>query len=130
MKLQQVIDAILYMNDEKQLSLKEIYDYDIDKDGKIGKEDLVFIFESYAKNTSEIKTYSNGYKFRQAIKRLFKSDKLSSTEKTYLENNIASIATQHIVEIESNNKMYETEKGAKLVAKKANIKPFTRSEFE
>ena len=48
MKLQQVIDVILYMNDEKQLSRKEIYDYDIDKDGKIGKEDLVFIFESYA----------------------------------------------------------------------------------
>ena len=127
MKLQQVIDVILYMNGEKKLSNKEFYNYDIDKDGKIEKEDLISMFESYAKNVSEIKSYSNGYSFRQTIKKLFKSDKLSSVEKDYIKNNIASIATQYIVEIESTNKMYSTKKGAKMVAKKANIKDSSSS---
>jgi len=122
MKLKQIINAINHMIGETTIPNKEIHQYDLNNNGKIDVEDFTELWNRYATNTSEIKTFQTGKLFRTNIKKLFRSNVLSESEKNLLQDSITSISKQNIVEVNSNKKMFKTEKGAKLFNAQNTIK--------
>lgn len=129
MKIQNILDIISHLMEEKTLSEKEIYTYDVNKDGVVDKEDLISMWEAYAKDTSQPKFYTDGEVFNKNIRRLLTSDKYSEAEAEDITNRMSNISTQHITTTfnSSQDVAFKTEKASKLFAKKANIKKPTNS---
>ena len=129
MKIQNILDIISHLMGEKTLSEKEIYTYDVNKDGVVDKEDLISLWEVYSKDTSQPKFYTDGEVFNKNIRRLLTSDKYSEAEAEDITNRMSNISTQYITTTfnSSQDVAFKTEKSAKLFAKKANIKKPTNS---
>ena len=129
MKIQNILDVISHLMDEKTLSEKEIYTYDVNKDGVVDKEDLISLWEVYAKDTSQTKFYTDGEVFNKNIRRLLTSNKYSKAVAEDITNRMSNISTQYITTTfnSSQDVAFKTEKAAKLFAKKANIKKPTNS---
>ena len=96
MKIQNILDIISHLMGEKTLSEKEIYTYDVNKDGVVDKEDLISVWEAYAKDTSQPKFYTDGEVFNKNIRRLLTSDKYSEAEAEDITNRMSNISTQHL----------------------------------
>ena len=122
-EIKSILDVISYLMDEKTLSEKEIYTYDINKNGVVDKEDLISLWEIYAKDTSQIKFYTDVSMFNKSIRKLLTSDIYSETEVEDITIRMSNISTQHITITFNSPKspMFQTKRGAKKLAKGAKF---------
>jgi predicted methyltransferase len=122
MNLKKIINVINHIAGETHIPNAEIYQYDLNNNGKIDVEDFIELWRLYATNTDEVKTFDTGKLFRTNIKKLFRSNILTEYQKDLLQNSITSISKENIVEVETDKKMFKTEKGAKLFNAQHTIK--------
>ena len=117
MKLIEIISVMKYLSGESSLSKKELYRYDLNKDGIVDPEDFISMFELYSTNNNEVKNSYAGKEFRIQIKKMLKSGKFSADEKNYIGEQISSIAEKNIIEIRATDNMVKTEKGKEEIIK-------------
>ena len=123
MKLEEIIDVIRFMLNETKFSTEKIKQYDLNNDGIIDMEDFVSMCELYAKNLV-LESSIVQKQFRVNIRKLFKSDKLSSQEKEFVGLQLERINTQYELEnkvSQSDSKMFSSKKGAEILGPDANI---------
>ncbi len=117
MKLNEIINVMKYLGDETSLSDKELYRYDMNKDGVVDYEDLILVFETFAKDTTQTKNQTGGLQFKKQIRKLLKSGKFSDNQVNYIGQKISEISENHIVEIRNTDNMVKTEKGKRTIIK-------------
>ena len=113
MNMKKLIEIMNHLSGETILEDKKIYEYT--KQHSININTFSNMFEVYAKDNSEIKTWDDLKNFRRNMKKLFKSGKLTTDEKEILSTNIKNIGKKYIKEDElpagRNKKLLKTKKG-------------------
>ena len=126
MKVKSVLDIISHLMGEKSLSKKEMNEYDVNNDGVVDIEDLISIWEVFAKDESEPKFYKEGQLFVNAIRKLLTSGIYTRSEAEDIFNRMTKISSDNklqskIVYNDNQNPAFQTEKGAKVFAPGAKI---------
>ena len=95
MKVKSVLDIISHLMGEKSLSKKEMNEYDVNNDGVVDKEDLISMWEVFAKDESEPKFYKEGQLFVNAIRKLLTSGIYTRSEAEDIFNRMTKISSDN-----------------------------------